>query len=172
MTARTARQRARPTGPRGQQRESKGALSRGLTEDASREAGNTTGRAKLSLWAGPASATKPARSHRHATPDPDRVLPICTRAGAVGATRREKRSRGRRDKTHADRYLLKYVMACSSISSGVIPNLSQSPGTSTSLMYRRSTSSGLSIGHHADCAAFARASATFLGTVGARDGGL
>lgn len=104
---------------------------------------------------------------------PREVFPV--KASGCSSAKPSDSSRGLRTlrrNTYADRYLLKYEMACSSISSGITPNLSQSPGTSTSSMYRRITSSGLNSGHQTFWAAFARASATDFGTTGAREGGL
>lgn len=62
-------------------------------------------------------------------------------------------------------------MAWDSISEGRTPTTSQSPATSTSSMYLRVTSSGLSAGHHTFWLSLANKFATTFGKTGARESG-
>lgn len=73
---------------------------------------------------------------------------------------------------YADLYRLRYLMANVSTSSGTISTTSQSPGVSTSSKKRRSTSSGVTVGHHTSPEDFERAKASFFGRTGALLGGL
>lgn len=62
-------------------------------------------------------------------------------------------------------------MAWDSISVGSTPTASQSPETSTSSMWRLTTSSGLNAGHQTLCANLASVRATGFGNIGAFEGG-